>query len=79
MRPNSDSLLDSRSGTIILLRSEYTCLGRDFGHVQSSTSLLGFPCVSDSKESVCNAGDLGLMPGSKRSPKEGNGCPLQYS
>ena len=34
---------------------------------------------SDSKESACNAGDLGLIPGSERSPGEGNGYPLQYS
>ena len=33
----------------------------------------------DSKESACNVGDLGLMPGWGRSPGEGNGCPLQYS
>ena len=31
------------------------------------------------KESICNAGDLGLIPGLGRSPGEGNGCPLQYS
>ena len=34
---------------------------------------------SDSKESACNAGDLGSIPGSGRSPEEGNGNPLQYS
>ena len=34
---------------------------------------------SDSKESACNAGDPGLIPGSWRSPGEGNGSPLQYS
>ena len=39
----------------------------------------GFPCDSDSKESACNAGDLGLIPGLERSPGEGNGNPLQYS
>ena len=33
---------------------------------------------SDGKESACNAGDLGLLPGSGRSPEEGNGYPLQY-
>ena len=38
---------------------------------------LGFPCGSDSKESACNMGDPGLIPG--RSPGEGNGNPLQYS
>ena len=31
------------------------------------------------KESACNAGDLGLTPGSGRSPGEGHGNPLQYS
>ena len=31
------------------------------------------------KESACNAGDLGLIPGLGRSPGEGNGYPLQYS
>ena len=40
---------------------------------------LGFPGGSGSKESACNAGDLGFIPGSGRSPKEGNGNPLQYS
>ena len=34
---------------------------------------------SDSKESACNAGDLGSVPESGRSPAEGNGYPLQYS
>ena len=34
---------------------------------------------SDGKESVCSVGDLGLIPGSGRSPGEGNGHPLQYS
>ena len=34
---------------------------------------------SDSKESTCNAGDMSLIPGSGRSPGEGNGNPLQYS
>ena len=39
----------------------------------------GFPGVSDHKESVCNTGDLGLIPGSGKSPGEGNGYSLQYS
>ena len=34
---------------------------------------------SDGKESACNAGDPGLIPGSGRSHGEGNGYPLQYS
>ena len=40
--------------------------------------LPGFPGGSDSKESACNAGDPGSVPGSGRSPGEGNGNPLQY-
>ena len=39
----------------------------------------GFPGGSDSKESICNAGDAGLIPGLGRSPGEGNDNPLQYS
>ena len=38
-----------------------------------------FPGGSDSKASAYNAGDLGSVPGSGRSPGEGNGNPLQYS
>ena len=34
---------------------------------------------SDGKESACNVGDLGLIPGLGRSPGEGNGNPPQYS
>ena len=40
---------------------------------------LGFPSGSDGKESVCNTGDLGSIPGLRRSPGEGHGNPLQYS
>ena len=40
---------------------------------------LGFPGGSDSKESTCNAGDLGSIPGLGRSPGEETGYPLQYS
>ena len=41
--------------------------------------VLGFPCDSAGKESACNAGDLGLIPGFGRSSGEGKGYPLQYS
>ena len=44
-----------------------TCLG-----------VLGFPGGSDDKDSACNAGDMGSIPGLGRSPGEGNGYPLQY-
>ena len=40
---------------------------------------MGFPGGSTSKESTCNAGDLGSIPGLGRCPGEGNGHPLQYS
>ena len=39
----------------------------------------GFHDDSDSKESACNAGDLGLIPGWGRSSGEGNGYSLQYT
>ena len=41
-----------------------------------ATTLLGFPCGSAGKESACNAGDPGLIPGLGRCPGEGNGYPL---
>ena len=39
---------------------------------------LSFLCGSAGKESTCNVGDLGLIPGLGRSPAEGKGYPLQY-
>ena len=41
-------------------------------------TLLHFPRSSVGKESACDARDLGFIPGSERSPAEGNGNPLQY-
>ena len=46
-------------------------------HLTMSREIWGLSSVS--KESACNAGDPGLIPGSGRSPGEGNGNPLQYS
>ena len=40
---------------------------------------MGFLGGSDGKESAYNAGDMGLIPGSGRSPGRGHGYPLQYS
>ena len=40
---------------------------------------MGFLRGSDGKDTACNAGDPGSIPGSGRSPGEGNGNPLQYS
>ena len=44
-----------------------------------ATFLLGFPGGSDGKEYSCNAGDLGSIPRSGRSPGKGNSNPHQYS
>ena len=48
---------------------------------QQTGSKLGkhFPDGSDDQESACNAGDPSSIPGSGKSPGEGNGNPLQYS
>ena len=43
------------------------------------TDIKGFPGGSEVKASACNEGDLGSIPGSGRSPGEGNGNPIQYS
>ena len=40
---------------------------------------LDFPVGSAGKESACNVGDLGSIPGLRKSPGEGKGYPLQYS
>ena len=54
-----------------------------FGYILAirrfSSEKISFPGGSDGKESACNAGDWGLIPGSGRSPGGGNGNPLQYS
>ena len=57
---------------------------RDFPRKYRSRDLvldpsLVFPCGSAGKESACNVGDLGSIPGLGRSPGEGKGYPLQYS
>ena len=41
--------------------------------------MISFPSSSVAKKYACNAEDLGSIPGSQRSPGEGNGNPLQYS
>ena len=46
---------------------------------QPNGPILGFPCGSSGRESACNVGDLGLLPGLGRSPGEGKGHSLQYS
>ena len=46
-------------------------------HLYLLDSKWGFPGGSEGKMSACNAGEQGLIPGSGRSPEEGNGNPLQ--
>ena len=48
-------------------------------HIYTHMITYDFPGGSDGKESACNAGNPGSIPGSGRSPGEGNGNPLQYS
>ena len=48
-------------------------------HTHTHTHTQGFPYASAGKESACNAGDLGSIPGLARFPGEGKGYPLQYS
>ena len=60
------------------------CCGIEFkGNLEAEFSLpwgpQGFPRCLDDKESACNAGDLGAIPGLGRSPGEGSSYPLQYS
>ena len=50
--------------------------GREYGKEHVS---MGLPGGSVGKESTCNVGDLGLIPGLGRSPRGGHGNPLQYS
>ena len=47
--------------------------------LSSNIFVPSFPCGSAGKESTCNEGNLGLIPGLGRSPGEGKGYPLQYS
>ena len=53
-------------------------LGRKI-NLEDSGLWMGFPGSSDGKESACNAGDLGSIPGLGRSPRRGRGRALQYS
>ena len=59
-----------------------TCIRIICSHLQNWEEYkdkLDFPGGSDCKRSVCNVGNLGLIPQSGRSPGEGNGNPFQYS
>ena len=57
----------------------YSVLSTCIFSIKALHSLLGFPCGSAGKESACNVGDLGSIPGLGRSPEKGKGYPLPYS
>ena len=65
-----------RAVIIRTLTGIYSCITNTGICIGKNT---GFPGSSDSKESTCNAGDPGSIPGLGRSPGDGNGNPLQYS
>ena len=70
----------SRHGIQRLLHSSaFTIIPVKKVKVSISIPLIGFPSGPAGKESACNAGDLGFIPGLGRFPGEGNGYPLQYS
>ena len=74
----------SRSQTFMCLciscRACSKCrLGVGFSRFEVEFRNLGFPGGLEGKESACNGGDPGSIPGSGRSPGEGNGNPLQNS
>ena len=64
--------------TLLLLSSVLSAVKMESGSLPCFR-LPGFLGGSDGKESACNAGDLGSIPGLGRSPGEGKGYPLQYS
>ena len=74
--------------TPVFWPGEFHRLYNSWGHKESDTTesrslailyLKGFPHSSVGKESTCNAGDAGSIPGLGKPPEEGIGYPLQYS
>ena len=63
----------------ILSPCVYLLLNSGDKSLSKTRNFKGFPIGSESKESFCNAGDPGLIPGSGRSSGEKHGNPLQYS
>ena len=59
--------------------TRWTFAGKAMSLLLNMLSRLGFLCGSAGKESACNEGDMGSIPGLGRSPREGKGYPLQYS
>ena len=69
----------SIANSIVVSTLAYMSLHTQNFIVKSDANHEGFTDGSSSKKSACNAGYLGLIPGSGRSPGEGNGNPLHYS
>ena len=63
---------------LMKVKEESTKVGLKL-NIQKTKIVACFPGGAEVKASACNVGDLGLIPGSGRSPREGNGNPLQYS
>ena len=61
------------------LTQNFNTMNRRVWNMDFTVGWIGFPGGSDGKESACNAGDLGSIPGLGRSPGGGHGNPLQYS
>ena len=76
---NSTFFLSQRERDFLSYFSFFLCFSFFFFFPFWLTALVGFPGGSEDKASAYNAGDPGSIPGSGRSPGEGNGNPLQYS
>ena len=74
--------LNQKLSSLQICRKE-GCDGDSFSYLRElgpqHAPMWAFPSGSDGKESACNARDPSLIPGVRRSPEGGNGCPLQYS
>ena len=75
MRKNVETLGDTLHGSLGTspIQLAFRCI------YSLSLVSMAFPCGSAGKESACNEGDLGSIPGLGRYPGEGKGNPLQYS
>ena len=76
---NTGGLPQQRNWTWLQTLEPHTSKSNLKGKIIQTKEKGGFPGGSEIKASACNVGDLGSIPGSGRSPGEGNGNPLQYS
>ena len=79
MLPKAHLILHSKMSGSRLVTTPSWLSGSLRSFLYSSDLSEGFPYGSAGKESTCNVGDLGSIPGLGRSPGEGKGYPLQYS